>query len=84
MKRGADGGDAVAKEGEARSEKSRPEHWRCPRCGEDRTGSGFVWRDGWVCNGCAANIRMAATGCQLQGSCDEKAKAANQMCVIVL
>ena len=54
MKRGAEEG-AVEAEATDRAAKSRPEHWVCPVCSQERSGSGFVWKDGrYVCNSCAA------------------------------
>ena len=45
----------MEEEAKDRAAKSRPEHWVCPVCSQERSGSGFVWKGGrYVCNSCAA------------------------------
>ena len=58
MKRGADDKE-VEKEAAERAEKSRPEHWKCQQCQEEKTGSGFQWIQtvGYVCNTCVAKAQ---------------------------
>ena len=45
----------MEEEAKDRAAKSRPEHWVCPSCSQERSGSGFAWTGGrYVCNSCAS------------------------------
>ena len=38
-----DDADEVSKEASDRSAKTRPEHFTCPLCGSQKSGSGYSW-----------------------------------------
>lgn len=69
MKRGSsEGGSAEGsadKEGEDRAAKCRAEHWECPQCKAEKTGSGFEWvraLNSYLCAACYDQWKNASAG----------------------